>query len=261
MNISTERQVGLENVGPAVELINPEAPSPVLLICEHASNFFPSYFGALGLTNDVQLSHIAWDPGALAVTQHLAKHLEASAIVGRISRLIYDCNRPPEAIDAVPERSEIFDVPGNKGLSAEQYQERVEACFEPFSSLLDRTIKWSKTPRVLVTVHSFTPVYRGVQRETEIGILHDSDSRLADAMLALAPELSDLKIDRNKPYGPQDGVTYTLKKHGVENGLLNVMIEIRNDLLATPEQQAEIADLLGQLISRSLASLEEGEAC
>ena len=261
MNISTERQVGLENVGPAVELINPEAPSSVLLICEHASNFFPSYFGALGLSDEVQRSHIAWDPGALGVTKLLSEFLDATAIVGRISRLIYDCNRPPEAIDAVPERSEIFDVPGNKELSAEQYQERVDACFSPFSRTVDRTIKWSKGPRVLVTIHSFTPVYRGVHRETEIGILHDKDARLADAILAEASAFDSIKFERNEPYGPQDGVTYTLKKHGVENGLLNVMVEIRNDLIETPDQQKNIANVLSKMITRSLAKLEEGKAC
>lgn len=261
MNISTELQVGLEHVGPAVELINPEAPSPVLLICEHASNFFPNYFGTLGLSDEVQLSHIAWDPGALAVTTQLSAILNATAIVGRISRLVYDCNRPPEAIDAVPERSEIFDVPGNKGLSAEQYQERVDACFTPFSEMVERTIKWRKAPRALVTIHSFTPVYRGVQRDTEVGILHDKDARLADAMLAMASDFDILKFDRNKPYGPQDGVTYTLKKHGVENGLLNVMVEIRNDLIETPDQQKDIANVLSKMIVRSLAKLAEGKIC
>lgn len=80
-------------------------------------------------------------------------------------------------------------------------------------------------------------------------------------MLAEAPAFDSIKFDRNEPYGPQDGVTYTLKKHGVENGLLNVMVEIRNDLIETPHQQKDIANVLSKMITRSLVKLEEGKAC
>ena len=141
-----------------LRLINPEAPSSVLLICEHASNFFPSYFGALGLSDEVQRSHIAWDPGALGVTKLVSELLDATAIVGRISRLMLRLQSAHlKQLMRCQQRSEIFDVPGNKELSAEQYQERVDACFSPFSRTVDRTIKWSKGPRFLVTIHSFTP--------------------------------------------------------------------------------------------------------
>lgn len=255
MNISTEQsKIDRENFA-AVELLNAGGRSPVLLICEHASNFIPEQFGTLGLSDEIQRSHIAWDPGALEVTEQLSKLLDAQAIVGKISRLVYDCNRPPEALDAVPSRSEIFDVPGNKAISPEQYQQRVDVSFVPFSEMVERTLRWSRAQRVIVTIHSFTPVYCGQSRETEIGILHDSDSRLADAMLDLAPHHANLKIERNKPYGPEDGVTYTLKKHGMENRLLNVMIEVRNDLIATTDQQQEIAQVLFEMISNSLGVL------
>ena len=109
---------------------------------------------------------------------------------------------------------------------------------------------------VVVTIHSFTPVYHGQFREVEIGILHDSDSRLADAMLA-GSEGSSLTVNRNDPYGPEDGVTHTLRLHALPDGLLNVMIEIRNDLITNEEEQAQIAAFLYELMGKALASIGE----
>lgn len=263
MHISSGKPKHMNSEFEAVRLENPDGTSPVLLICEHASNFFPAQFDGLGLKPEVQQSHVAWDPGAYEVMRRMGKQLNAKMIVGGVSRLVYDCNRPPEAKDAVPVRSEVFDVPGNQNLSVDQYMERVELCYTPFHKQVAQAISWSKVPPVIVTIHSFTPVYFGTHRETEVGILHDEDTRLADAMLDVADELSDLKIERNEPYGPEDGVTYTLKRHGLENNLLNVMIEVRNDLIKTDAQQAEMAKLLAEMVQRALAQLDEaskGEA-
>jgi len=255
VKISTEQSKAQDEKFTAVELLNQSGASPVLLICEHASNFIPNEFAALGLTKDVQQSHIAWDPGALGVTRRMSELLDAQAVVGCVSRLVYDCNRPPHAVDAVPAKSEIFEVPGNADLTAEEYQSRVDTCFAPFRDLIGRTIRWSKVPRVIVTLHSFTPVYKGVNRATDIGILHDDDSRLADVMLRHVKDFSQLNVERNQPYGPEDGVTYTLKVHGLENGLLNVMIELRNDLVASSAQQQQMAILLCDMLNDALEKL------
>jgi predicted N-formylglutamate amidohydrolase len=102
-------------------------------------------------------------------------------------------------------------------------------------------------------MHTFTPVYKGVARDVEIGVLHDADSRLADEMLARADDR--YVVRRNEPYGPADGVTHTLKRHGLENGLVNVMIEIRNDLVRDEAGQARAAGFLSGLLGESLAAL------
>lgn len=263
VNISSEKSKNMNTDFEAVRLENPDGTSPVLLICEHASNYFPPQFNGLGLSQEVQQSHVAWDPGAYAVMQRMSKILDAKMISGGVSRLIYDCNRPPEAVDAVPVKSEIYDVPGNRELSVDAYMARVSQCYTPFHKQVAQAISWAKVPPVLVTIHSFTPVYFGEQRATEIGILHDEDSRLADAMLAHAEQMSAMKIERNEPYGPEDGVTYTLQRHGIEHKLLNVMIEVRNDLIKTEAQQDEMAQLLSDMVQRALNTLDEisaGEA-
>ncbi len=240
---------------PPVELINGAGTSPVLLVCEHASNFIPEEYDGLGLGAEAQASHVAWDPGALAVALDMSRMLDARLVAGTISRLVYDCNRPPESPGAMPARSELVDVPGNTGLSAGQKAHRVTQVYEPFRHFLEGQISASARPPVLVTVHSFTPVYMNKRRDVEIGILHDEDSRLADAMLAAAGGHRDHRVERNQPYGPADGVTHTLKLHALKNGLLNVMLEIANNLLTTEPDQKAMAGLLTGWLTKALGQL------
>jgi predicted N-formylglutamate amidohydrolase len=241
--------------GDPVTIESVDASSAVVIVCEHASKRLPRALGTLGLSNEALNAHIAWDPGALAVARAMAKSLDATLIYQNYSRLAYDCNRPPEAPDAMPSISEIFEIPGNMSLNDEQRQARTDAIYRPFQQALATLIADRKAARrqtVLVTVHSFTPVYRGVRRAVELGILHDSDSRLADGMLARAAAHGNYIVERNQPYGPEDGVTHTLREHGLANGLMNVMIEVRNDLISNETGQVAMAGFLADLISAEL---------
>ncbi|MFT4184717.1 MAG: N-formylglutamate amidohydrolase, partial [Rhizobium sp.] len=171
------------------------------------------------------------------------------------SRLIYDCNRPPESPGAMPETSEIYAIPGNQHLQPADRQARTQALYLPFHGriealLKDRAARGRET--VIVTIHSFTPVYNGKPRAVELGILHDDDRWMADRMLDAAAEAPLYRTERNQPYGPEDGVTHTLKLHGIANGLHNVMIEVRNDLVVDDVGQGVMADYLTGLIQSSL---------
>jgi predicted N-formylglutamate amidohydrolase len=229
-----------------VEVRNAYGKGPFLLVCEHASNFIPPRYAALGLDSAALESHIAWDPGALAVADELTRLLDAPLVAARISRLVYDCNRPPEAPSAMPEESEIYRIPGNAGLTQAERQARADDVYFPFRAALSRAIDGHGAgDPVIVTIHSFTPVYRGVARAVEIGILHDDDARFADAMIAAAgSDSGGFVVRRNEPYGPEDGVTHTLREHALPHGLPNVMIEIRNDLIRTPEDVGAMGALL-----------------
>ncbi|MES5099589.1 N-formylglutamate amidohydrolase [Agrobacterium sp. BA1120] len=231
---------------------NADGKSRVLLVCEHASRTLPARFGTLGLNEEVLASHIAWDPGALAVTRLLSASLDATVVYQNYSRLIYDCNRPPESPSAMPVTSEIYDIPGNADLSDAERFARTSALYIPFHDRISELVAARQNP-VIVTIHSFTPVYHGKQREVEIGILHDTDARLADAMLASAAG-SSFKVERNEPYGPEDGVTHTLRLHALPDGLLNVMIEVRNDLIQDEEGQRVAADFLHGLLVAGIAA-------
>lgn len=237
-----------------VEVTNLRGRSSAVVICEHASAFIPPEFDHLGLPAALRESHVVWDPGALGVARRMSGRLDAVLVAGAISRLIYDCNRPPDAVDAMPARSEVIDIPGNAALDDRARADRIARVYAPFKTALSNTIGRLKDP-VIVTVHSFTPVYRGKPRSVELGILHDTDARLADAMLATAERHTSLDVMRNAPYGPEDGVTHTLREHAVRAGHLNVMIEIRNDLIRTPAAQAAMGDLLAAWTADAFAGL------
>lgn len=234
---------------PVANIVRPQGSSPLLLICEHASNVIPPEFNQLGLPQDRLDSHIAFDPGALDLAKLLSERLDATLIYSGASRLLFDCNRPPEASDAMPARSEVFDIAGNANLTAQQKQERVAKFYDPFKDLLTTTIDNRRDIEGIVTVHSFTPVYKGEKRAVEFGVLHDSDARFADQVLAAAASHTHMLTKRNQPYGPEDGVMHTLKVHGIAKKLLNVMLEVRNDKLADRDQLELIAGELSQLLS------------
>jgi predicted N-formylglutamate amidohydrolase len=146
----------------------------------------PKALGSLGLAPADLERHIAWDIGAEGLARRLSDLLDATLVVQPWSRLVYDCNRPPEAPDAIPTVSELTPIPGNQGLSPQQREARTAALYRPFHAAVARLIdERTRKPTVLVTVHSFTPLYKGVPRTLDLGILHDSDARLADRLLQI----------------------------------------------------------------------------
>ncbi len=249
-------QININTMENDIVIKNIISPSSVVLVCEHASHHIPASFDALGLSQNNRKSHAVWDIGALAVAEHLSKILGAALVASKVSRLVYDCNRPPTSSDAIPSRSEIIDVPGNRNLSQLQRDERAEEFYSPFKSELSNIIKQTKNP-VLITIHSFTPTFHGKTRSVEIGILHDTDTRLANAMLAIAEKNTTADVRRNEPYGPEHGVTHTLKEHAIKEKYLNVMLEIRNDLISTLEQQEAMATLISRWVVGAFANLNE----
>jgi predicted N-formylglutamate amidohydrolase len=242
--------------GPAAEVFNAGGAAPICLVCEHASATIPASLGDLGLSGADRLSHAVWDIGAFALAQNLAKALSAPLVASCISRLVYDCNRPPDATDAIPQLVEAIEIPGNRDLNIGERAARVTEVYQPFSQLLASTLDAFATPPVLMTIHSFTPVWRGTRREVELGLLHDDDRRLAEKMLEAAPAGVDVRL--NAPYSASDGVTHTLAVHAIPRRLQNVMIEVRNDLLGDARGisrwGAILADMLRHALTREVAT-------
>ncbi len=246
---------GTDQGAASVKVQNREGRGQVLIVCEHASRYIPERYGDLGLQLDLLQSHIAWDPGALPVAQRLSAAFDAPLVSGGVSRLLFDCNRPPEAVDAIPERSEDHIIPGNIDLSEAERNDRVRTIHDPFEAALRQTLDGFSEPPLILTVHSFTPVYKGVSRQVEVGLVHDTDDRLARAMRDRAASHTGLKTALNDPYGPEDGVTHTLRRFALPNGSVNVMLEIRNDLIAETRTQTGMADMLTGWISAACVDL------
>lgn len=233
--------------------------APLVVVCEHASNRIPALMNALGLTDAQIASHIAWDPGARGVARGLADALGGNLVTGEISRLIYDCNRPPDAPDAMPAISAGEVIPGNHALSYANKRDRIGRVYAPFHHAVETALTMAAPAAPLVTIHSFTRHYKGVDRRVELGILHGDNPQLALAMMACRPADLGFDLRLNAPYSQADGVTHTLDRHGGTDRA-NVMIEIRSDLIATPAEEAAMAELLAPWITAALASLGRGDA-
>jgi predicted N-formylglutamate amidohydrolase len=221
-----------EGEGHPAILVNENASSPIVLVCEHASNTIPKSLGTLGLSDEDRQRHIAWDIGAEGTARILSKLLDAPLILQRYSRLVYDCNRPPESPGAMPEMSEVFEIPGNKNLSAADRQARMQEIARPFHHFIENFLDMRATQgrlTVPVSIHSYTPIYKGVARNFDAGFLFDRDNWLANFLIKAFPKD---KVRLNEPYGPKDGVMYLMNLHAAPRGLKHVMIEIRNDLIA-----------------------------
>ena len=89
--------------------------------------------------------------------------------------------------------------------------------------------------------------------------MHDEDARFADAILAIAGNNGELVIGRNDPYGPEDGVTHTLRVHALPLGLLNVMIEIKDDLIGDAPARTRMAQRLAGYLNDALARMDPQE--
>lgn len=239
-----------------VTIVNAKGGGPFVLVCDHASNFMPAPYGDLGLSASDLKAHIAWDPGALGVALALSRLLDAPLVYSNVSRLIIDCNRRTDADDLIPPCSETTVIPGNAGLEEAERKRRIALSHTPFHKAIDQVIDArhsAQTPTALVSIHSYTPVYKGVERPWEIGLIYGDDASLAGPALAALRQTTSCQVGDNEPYSPEDGVYYTLNRHGSERGLKSLMIEIRNDEITDEATQGLWAERLAPVLSQALA--------
>lgn len=221
-----------------VQVSNASGRSPFVLVCDHASNRIPERYGEMGLGPAVRLSHIAWDPGALAVCRGLADLLDAPLVYSTVSRLVIDANRAPLAEEAIWTLSEATRIAANENLDAAERAHRVTTYHLPFhdalTALLDARLSQT-VETILVCIHSFTPIYLGQDRPWHIGLVHGTNQSFARRLkAAISEEDAAISVGWNEPYSANRGVTYTLEQHGDARGLSAVMIEIRNDQIREP---------------------------
>lgn len=248
---STAYQILAPDHGPVAEVINPGGQAPLCLVCEHASAVIPPALGTLGLAPEHRQTHAVWDIGAEALARELSSRLDAPLVIATVSRLVYDLNRPPEAPDAMPFKSGDIPVPGNRDLSEAEKAARTCQVYNPFHTTLSDVLDGFDAPPTMVTIHSFAPVWHGTPRSTELGLLHDEDTSLAEAMLSAADDTMVTHL--NEPYSARDGVTHTLARHATARGLTNVMIEVRNDLLGEASDVDRVSTHLANLLNTALA--------
>lgn len=232
--------------------------APFLLIADHAGRRIPRRLGTLGLSAADLDRHIAWDIGIAGLAEKLSAALDATLIMQHYSRLVIDCNRPPSAPDAIATLSEETVIPGNLAVSVTERQQRESEIFHPYHDAIVRCIdnRLRQNQRtLLISLHSFTPVYKGFVRPWHAGVLYHRDCRLAHALLARLQAEPGLVVGDNEPYSVSDQTDYSIPVHGEQRGLLHVEIEIRQDLIAEASGQEHWAEILARLLPLSVASL------
>jgi predicted N-formylglutamate amidohydrolase len=243
--------LGEQDVPPVLEN-NADGRSPFLLTSDHYGRAIPRSLRDLGLPASEIERHIAWDIGIGGVAEALSNHLDAHLIAQRYSRLVIDCNRPPQAASSIPLASEATVIPGNAGLARGAAEARHRQIFEPYHRRIAETIDRRSRdglPTVLVSLHSFTPVYAGLARPWHIGTLYNRDTRLPPILLALLRGEAGLVVGDNEPYAVDDKTDYTIPVHGEARGLMNSGIEIRQDLIADQAGQRQWADRLARIFA------------
>jgi len=253
----TSLLLGTQDVPPVHE-DNAGGASPFLLTSDHYGRAIPRILGDLGLPASELERHIAWDIGIAGVADALSRHLNAHLIAQRYSRLVIDCNRPPSAASSIPAISEATAIRANENLSQRAAQARRQAIFDPYHRRIAEAIRTRQReamPTVLVSLHSFTPVYAGVIRPWHIGTLYQRDTRLPPLLLKALRAEAGLVVGDNEPYAVSDETDYTIPVHGEARGLMNSGIEIRQDLIAEAAGQQQWAERLARIFSGIEATL------
>jgi predicted N-formylglutamate amidohydrolase len=240
-----------------VEAIAGPLDAGVLLLCDHARNDLPPAYGALGLAPEARARHIAYDIGARWLTLRLAARLRAPAALSTFSRLLIDPNRGADDPTLVMRYSDGAIVPGNARVDAAEIERRTRLYWRPYRDAAEAKIAAmlaAGRPPAVVSIHTFTDNWRGFPRPWKVGLLYDRDDRLARALMrALGRDgLSAHEIGDNEPYrGGLKGDT--IDALATARGLANVLIEVRQDLVATKAAAEAWGDRLAGLLERALA--------
>ena len=241
----------------AVERIDGSRAAGVLFLCDHAANALPKAYGTLGLAREQLDRHIAYDIGAAWIARHLARCFGAPAILSRFSRLLIDPNRGIDDPTLVMRLSDGDIIPGNARIGSEEIEHRRVHYWKPYRVAIAATIEAmlnTGPPPAVVSIHTFTPTWKARPRPWEIGILWDSDPRFAKPLIA-ALTGDGFYVGDNEPY---DGALTgdTLDEEVTRRGLAGLLIETRQDLVATSAHAVAFADRLAGLLRPVLARPE-----
>ncbi len=243
---------------PAFELYGRETRSPYLITCDHASRRIPRALGALGLPEAELERHIAWDIGAAHVARRLADKLECRLVLQNYSRLVIDCNRRLDRPDSIAQKSEDTAIPGNVEVTPAAARLRAAEIFEPYHARIAAELDARAAhglPTVLLFMHTFTPVFRGVARVWHAGVLYHRDARLAHPLLAALRREAGFEIGDNQPYAATALSDYGLVEHAERRGLPYVELEVRQDLVSDADGQSAWAERLARLIASTAREL------
>lgn len=241
------------------------ATSPVLFVCDHASNACPPEHPDMGLADPAMMQqHIAWDIGAAAVTERLAAQYQATAIYAGFTRLYIDPNRDLADPSLIPVASDGIAIPPNDQVSDADREDRLNTLFRPYhdevARQIDRSLRADTVP-LITAIHSFTPHMNGFDRPWHLGVLWARDPRVKDKALSWLAGLDGVVSGENEPYSAISGPGYSMDAHALARGLPHLLLEIRQDLITDKEGQDHWADIARRLIDHLIADPDIMRIC
>lgn len=239
---------------PAFETAGSDRPGRWLVTCDHASNQVPAWLdgGSLGLPPSEMARHIAWDPGAAGLARALAQRLDSPCVLSTFSRLVIDPNRGEDDPTLLMRLYDGTIIPGNRHAGAAELERRMQRLYRPYHAAV-AALAGRRADTVICAVHSFTPQLRGrPPRPWQVGVLYSHrDDRLARPLIARLRAEPDLCVGDNQPYSghlPGDAID----RHALAHGRPNVLIELRQDLIADAAGQEAWADRLAPILIAAL---------
>lgn len=243
--------------------------SPILLTCEHASARIPKDLNKLGLSfPELRGAKDLYDPGSAQLTRMLAENLGASMLLATTSRLVIDYNRrldmqgvagnayhapalKTELLTDLDDKEIIVPIVANQKKSARLAVARYKQYVQPYqvagTTLAQRLVAIHGHCLVL-SIHSFYPVYRGDVRKTDIDVLYDVAVREGKQFAQVVKKQTSLVVAENKPWGMKDvdgGVFNSLQS---QPGVTLLAVDINNRLLQSKSAVHALARALSPAI-------------
>ncbi|HEV7318423.1 MAG TPA: N-formylglutamate amidohydrolase [Ensifer sp.] len=236
------------------EIIEAKSSTGLVLLADHAMNRLPAEYGSLGLPAAAFERHIAYDIGVEALTRRLSAALAAPAVLGCFSRLLIDPNRGEDDPTLIMKISDGAIIPGNHPITQDEWQNRLNRFHRPYhravSETLGRSAECHGAAPLVISIHSFTPAWKGVARPWHAAVLWDNDPRAALPLIEKLEAPGDIVVGNNEPY---DGALRgdTMFRHCMVPGIAHALIEVRQDLIADEAGVAawteRLAPILGEL--------------
>ena len=219
------------------------APGPFLFICEHASPLIPPPLTTTASDRRWLESHWGYDIGARVLTMLLARRTGSQAVLSRFSRLLCDANRHRNHPDLIKPAVEGVPLSFNAGLDEAEVIRRVETYHEPYHAAIQQTLAASGPDIVLLSMHSFTPVWNHQVRTMDIGVLFDEDYSGADARtLNEALQAQGFFTALNEPYSGANGLMYAADRHGRQSRIRHLELEVNQAIICTEERIIQVAE-------------------
>lgn len=242
---------------PPFRWYNPHGNRRWLITCDHAGARIPLKCAELGVSSADRAKHIGWDIGALALSRLVAERIDAPLVHSIYSRLVVDLNRYPDDPSAMPPTSDNVPIPGNQALDPNERDRRHEQLFVPYHRAIAEHLKGAQARDIepcVVFIHSFTPHFQGESRPWPVGVLYNQDTRLAHPLLRELTETHGLEAGDNQPYSAMMPLSYSSQTHCEGNGLPYAAIEVRQDLLTTPDDVRHWASVLADALTAARGS-------